>query len=316
MKTILANDGMDAAGIERLTAAGFDVKTQTLPQSELAAYINSQRIDALVVRSATKVRKDLIDACPHLKIIARGGVGMDNIDVEYAISKGIQVINTPAASSQSVAELVFAHAFSAVRFLYQSNREMPERGHTAFNELKKRYSGGTELQGKTLGILGFGRIGQAVAKMALGLGMQLRVYDPNISKLKLEWTIAQHQIHIEVQTESLDAVLSHADIITCHVPGGELIGPEHFLMLKPGVILINTSRGGVIHESALMQALDTKRVAHACLDVFNTEPQPDLNVLQHTQLSLSPHIGAATLEAQERIGQELADRLIKAFANG
>ena len=261
MKSILANDGMDASGIERLTAAGFNVQTQAIPQSELATYINTYNIDALVVRSATKVRKELIEACPQLKIIARGGVGMDNIDVAFAESKGIQVINTPAASSRSVAELVFAHAFSAVRFLYQSNREMPVRGTTAFNELKKKFSEGTELQGKTLGILGFGRIGQAVAKMALGLGMQLR-------------------------------------------------------LLKPGVILINTSRGSVIHEHSLLQALDSKRVAHACLDVYAHEPQPDPSVIQHPKLSLSPHIGAATREAQERIGIELAELLIKAFANG
>lgn len=316
MKSILANDGMDASGIERLTAAGFNVQTQAIPQSELATYINTYNIDALVVRSATKVRKELIEACPHLKIIARGGVGMDNIDVAFAESKGIQVINTPAASSRSVAELVFAHAFSAVRFLYQSNREMPVRGTTAFNELKKKFSEGTELQGKTLGILGFGRIGQAVAKMALGLGMQLRVYDPNITKLKLAWSIAASEITVEVQTESLESVLQHADIITCHVPGGELIGPDQFLLLKPGVILINTSRGSVIHEQSLLQALDSKRVAHACLDVYAQEPQPDPSVIQHPKLSLSPHIGAATREAQERIGIELAELLIKAFANG
>ncbi len=315
-KNILANDGIDAAGLARLNAAGCHVVTQSIPQNELIQYINAHEITALVVRSATKVRQDLIEACPGLKIIARGGVGMDNIDVAYAHKKGIRVINTPAASSQSVAELVFAHLFSAVRFLYQSNREIPLKGTQSFNELKKRYASGTELYGKTIGIIGFGRIGQAVAKKALGLGMHLAVYDPNINEVELEWSVAQNLLRYKVQTVQLENVWAASDVITFHVPGGEIIGHSELKQLKKGVVLINTARGGVINESALIEALDQGIVAHACLDVFENEPQPSEFLLRHPRIALSPHIGAATLEAQERIGQELAELLLQAYTNG
>ena len=175
---ILANDGISQSGIDDLTAAGFEVLTTTVAQEQLVNFINSENIVALLVRSATTVRQDLIDACPGLKIIGRGGVGMDNIDVGYAREKGLSVINTPAASSESVAELVFAHLFSGVRFLYDSNRSMPLEGEKKFKNLKKAYAKGTELRGKTLGVIGFGRIGQATAKMALGLGMKVIAFDP------------------------------------------------------------------------------------------------------------------------------------------
>lgn len=183
---ILANDGISKSGEEALKAAGFEVITTKVAQEQLEKYINDNQIDALLVRSATQARKALIDACPTLKLIGRGGVGMDNIDVAYAKSKGLHVINTPASSSASVAELVFAHLFSGVRFLYNANRNMPLDGDAKFNELKKAYAAGTELRGKTLGIIGFGRIGQEAAKIAIGLGMKVIASDPFVEKATIQ----------------------------------------------------------------------------------------------------------------------------------
>ena len=175
---ILANDGISQTGITALEKAGFEVLTTTVAQEQLIPFINDNNIVGLLVRSATKVRKDIIDSCSSLKLIGRGGVGMDNIDVTYAKEKGLHVINTPTASSESVAELVFAHLFGSVRFLYDANRNMPLDGDTKFKQLKKAYAQGTELRGKTLGIIGFGRIGQATAKIAIGVGMKVIYSDP------------------------------------------------------------------------------------------------------------------------------------------
>lgn len=310
-KKILANDGIDAVGKEMLEKAGFTVVTDKVPQENLAKEINEKGYVALTVRSATKVRKDVIDACPGLKVIGRGGVGMDNIDVEYARSKGIQVINTPAASSNSVAELVFAHLFSAIRFLYDSNRQMPAGGEDRFEELKKKYSKGIELGGKTMGIVGFGRIGQTVARMALGLGMKVLAFDPFVSEATIELDINGQKISVPVKTVGLDKVLQNSDFITFHVPGGKLISRHEIASMKNGVILINTARGGVIHEEDLLEALNSGKVAHAGLDVFENEPRPSVGILKNPKISLTPHIGAATNEAQERIGVELAEKLIE-----
>ncbi|HQQ94262.1 MAG TPA: D-2-hydroxyacid dehydrogenase [Bacteroidia bacterium] len=314
-KKLLANDGIDPQGKALLEKAGFTVVTDKVAQDQLASVLNKEHFTVLTVRSATQVRKDLIDQCPGLKVIGRGGVGMDNIDVDYARSKGIQVINTPAASSNSVAELVFAHLFNAVRFLYDSNRQMPSQGAAKFDELKKKYAKGLELRGKTMGIVGFGRIGQSVARMALGLGMKVQAYDPYVNEAGIELDIAglDKRIKVEVHTVSLDQVLKNSDFITFHVPGGKLIGAQELQVMKSGVILINSARGGVIDEAELIKALDTAKVAHACLDVFEHEPKPSQDLLSHPKISLSPHIGAATNEAQERIGIELAEKIIQVF---
>jgi D-3-phosphoglycerate dehydrogenase len=257
----------------------------------------------------------MIDACKGLKIIGRGGVGMDNIDVDYARSKGIQVINTPAASSNAVAELVMAHAFSATRFLYDSNRKMPEKGSMAFDELKKSYSKGSEMTGKTFGIVGLGRIGQSIARMALGMGMKVKATDPFVKKavIQIEIDGIDKPVQREITTGPLDDVLQNSVYITFHVPGGTLLGAEEISRLKTGVILINTSRGGVIDEEALMAGLDSGKIGHACLDVFMNEPKPSEKILKHSRISLSPHIGASTQEAQERIGIELAEKIIAAM---
>jgi len=310
-KKILANDGIDAIGKQMLERAGYTVITEKVAQEKLASEINSGGYVALTVRSATKVRKDVIDACKDLKVIGRGGVGMDNIDVDYARSKGISVINTPAASSNSVAELVFAHAFSAVRFLYDSNRQMPQSGNEKFDELKKKYSKGMELRGKTFGIVGFGRIGQNVAKMAYGLGMKVLASDPFVSEATIAIEAGDAKMNIQVKTVTVEQVLSGSDLITFHVPGGELIGSSQIAGMKNGVILINTARGGVINEKALVEGLNSGKIAHACLDVFENEPTPLIELLKHPKISLTPHIGAATNEAQERIGVELAEKIIQ-----
>lgn len=311
MKKILANDGIDAQGKSILEKAGFTVVTDKVAQENLAQAINENNFVALTVRSATKVRKDVIDACPNLKLIGRGGVGMDNIDVEYAKSKGIQVVNTPAASSHSVAELVFAGLFSMARFTYDSNREMPAKGDTQFDVLKKKYAKGIELGGKTLGIIGIGRIGQSVAKIALGCGMKVIAHDPFIKSVEVPVFIyGAGNIVSKIDTVSLDEVLEHSDFITLHVPSGKVITKNEIAKMKDGVCLVNASRGGVIDESDLIEALNSGKVAHAALDVFENEPTPRKDILTHPKISLTPHIGAATEEAQERIGIELAEKII------
>ncbi len=310
---VLANDGISKSGINALEQAGFEVITTTVAQEQLANYINEHHIDVLLVRSATTVRQDLIDACPSIKIIGRGGVGMDNIDVEYARGKGIHVINTPAASSESVAELVFAHLFGGVRFLHDSNRNMPLDGDSQFNTLKKNYAKGRELRGKTLGIIGFGRIGREVAKIALGVGMKVIASDKFVGKatIKVEFYNGQF-INVEIETEPMKDILQHADFITLHVPAQKdyVIDAKHFEMMKDGVGIVNAARGGVINEVELIKALESGKVAFAGLDTFDDEPTPAVQVLMNPKVSLTPHIGAATNEAQDRIGTELASQII------
>lgn len=311
---VLANDGISQSGIDALEKEGFEVTTTKVAQEQLENYLKENKVSALLVRSATKVRKPLIDACPDLKMIGRGGVGMDNIDVAYAREKGIQVFNTPAASSSSVAELVFAHLFGGVRYLFDANRNMPLEGESNFKQLKKNYSSGRELRGKTLGIIGFGRIGQEVAKIALGIGMNVisSRRSHGDSKVSLEFPNNQ-KVEVTVPNLSMDDLLSEADFITLHVPAQKkpIIGKEEIEKMKDGVGIINTARGGVVDEVALIDALDSGKVSFAGLDTFENEPTPAIKVLMNHKVSLSPHIGAATKEAQDRIGVELADRIIE-----
>ncbi len=311
---ILANDGIAQSGIEALEVAGHQVFTDKIPQDELEQFINEQNIDVLLVRSATQVRSELIDACPTLKIIGRGGVGMDNIDVDYAREQGLHVINTPAASSHSVAELVFAHFFGMARFLHDANRTMPLEGESNFKGLKKSYAKGTELRGKTLGIIGFGRIGQATAKIGLGLGMQVVAYDPFIQNKTLNLSFFDgQQLSFRIETISKEEVLKQSDFITLHVPAQEeyVIAQKEIDLMKEGVFLVNASRGGVVDEVALVNALNNNKINAAALDVFEKEPTPEVQLLMNPYLSLSPHIGAATTEAQNRIGTELAEQIIE-----
>lgn len=311
---ILANDGISQVGIDKLKKNGFEVLTIHVAQEQLANYINQHKIQVLLVRSATEVRKDVIDACPQLKLIGRGGVGLDNIDVDYAEKKGIPVINTPEASSDSVAELVFAHLYGGVRFLYDANRNMPLDGDSKFKDLKKAYAKGTELRGKTLGIIGFGKIGQATAKIALGIGMKVLYHDVEVERKSLNLSFFDGQtLSFELKNCPKEEVLKQSDFISLHVPQQNeyILGKTDIDAMKDGVGIINAARGGILDEVALVDALETGKVGFAGLDVYESEPNPEIRILMHPNISLTPHIGAATLEAQERIGLELATKIIE-----
>ncbi|RDY61662.1 D-2-hydroxyacid dehydrogenase [Flagellimonas nanhaiensis] len=314
MVKVLANDGLSQTGQDALEKAGFEVITTKVAQEQLANFINEKGVNALLVRSATEVRKSLIDACPDLKLIGRGGVGMDNIDVQYAKDKGIHVINTPAASSDSVAELVFAHLFNGVRFLHDSNRNMPLEGDSKFKQLKKSYAGGSELKGKTLGIIGFGRIGQATAKVALGLGMKVLYNDHHREETTLNLDFFDGQsVGFTLKNTDFEDVLQNSDYISLHVPAqnGYVIGEKEFKIMKDGAGIVNAARGGVLDEVALVAALESGKIAFAGLDVYESEPKPEIKILMHPGISLTPHIGASTKEAQQRIGSELAGQIIE-----
>jgi len=311
---ILANDGISKSGIDVLEKGGFEVITVKVAQSQLENYINQHNIDAILVRSSTQVRQELIEACPSIKLIGRAGVGLDNIDVAYAEENGLHVINTPEASSSSVAELVFAHLLGSVRFLHSSNREMPLEGDSRFKELKKAYAQGTELRGKTIGILGFGKIGQEVAKIAIGMGMKVLATDNEVESAPITLDFFNGQkITFTINTVDKEELLKESDFITLHVPYQEnyIITASEIELMKEGVGIINTSRGGILHEVDLVKALESGKVQFAGLDVYETEPSPAVQLLMNPEISLSPHIGAATKEAQERIGIELANQIIE-----
>ena len=315
MVKILVNDGIEADGKLLLEDAGYEVNTTKVPQDELIAQLPNY--DVIIVRSATQVRKELIDACPNLKIIARGGVGTDNIDVEYARSKGIEIITTPAASSQSVAELAMGHIFTLTRFLHRSNREMATGD---FKKLKAAYAEGIQLKGKTLGIVGFGRIGQELARIALAMGMNVMASDPFIKETDLTiglYNTKDVKLSIHLRSYPLDEVLKNSDFISLHTPalGKPLIGADEMAMMKNGAIIVNCARGGVIDEDALLAALESGKIGGAGLDAFKNEPNPRADLLNHPRISVSPHIGAATLEAQANIGLELADKIIAFFGD-
>ncbi len=309
---ILANDGISKSGVDLLEKNGFEVEVTKVAQEQLPNYINEHNITVLLVRSATQVRKDIIDGCKGLKVIGRGGVGMDNIDVDYAKSKGIHVINTPAASSKSVAELVFSHLFGCVRFIHNSNRDMPLEGDTHFKDLKKSCAGGSELYGKTLGIIGFGRIGQEVAKIAIGIGMKVIFFDKFLEEKEINIEFFDNQkLGFKLISTKFDVLLKNSDFITLHVPSTDkyLIDKKELELMKDGSGIVNLARGGVVNEEELLKALDSDKIAFAAIDTFENEPKPKMKVLMNSKISLSPHIGAATLEAQNRIGIELAEKI-------
>ena len=320
MKKILVNDGIHPRGKELLEQAGFEVDTNNIPQEELINKLNNY--DVILVRSATKVRADLIDACPNLKLIGRGGVGLDNIDVAHAKSKGVEVINTPAASSNSVAELVFAHLLASIRFLNKTNREMANNSFGRFKELKKETSKGKELFGKTIGIIGFGRIGRETARIAIGAGMKVVAHDPFITdksvpvELRIHPSFNTPNIKVDVPLVDKTTLLNASDFVSLHIPGGgeTVIGEKEFGEMKDGAVLINCARGGVVDETAMHKALESGKIAAAGVDVFETEPPVNMDFFTRDDVSLSPHIGAATTEAQQRIGEELAHKIISFFA--
>ncbi len=314
---VLANDGISNEGKKALEIAGFTVITDKVNQEDLIQYVTTHHVEIILVRSATTVRKEVIDACPSIRLIGRGGVGMDNIDVAYAREKGITVINTPAASSQSVAELVMGYLFTGARSLHHSFKNME---NDDFNTLKKRYAKGTELRGKTLLIIGFGRIGQALAAYALGAGMKVVATNLVEETVAISLGELQHigEVTIPIHaTTDMHEYLPIADYISLHVPkqanGEAVIGANEFKLMKQGVAIINASRGGVVDENALLAALDSGKVNFAGLDVFDNEPNPNKALLSHDKIATTPHVGAATLEAQDRIGLELAELIIAEF---
>ena len=322
---ILANDGISDDAKKQLEENGFTVITEKVNQEDLINKINEENYEGILVRSATKVRKDIIDACPNIKFVGRGGVGVDNIDVEYAKEKGIFVFNTPASSSQSVAELVVGNMFATSRFIGNSSKNI-ENGD--FNKLKKEYGSGVELRGKTLGIIGFGRIGQTLASYAIGIGMRVLAVDVEERSetvyLKLPWTTSdgqnvENQVGIIIKTTTnIDELLTKCDYISLHIPkqsnGESVIGKRELELMKDNTIIINTSRGGVINEDDLIWALDNCKIAGAALDVYENEPNPKKELLSHPKILCTPHIGAATNEAQDRIGQEIVDIIVEKFS--
>ena len=295
---ILASDGMDKSAIAALKEMGHEVVEQFYEPEELAEQV--KQYDILVVRSATKVRKPIIDAAKEtgkLKLIIRGGVGVDNIDVDYAKANGIDVKNTPRASSQSVAELAMGHMFSCARYLSIAGHTMREGKWE-----KKAYGKGIELQGKTLGIVGFGRIGQHLGVMAKAIGMTVIAFDifhiPGIEE------------QLGIPYVEMDELLAKSDFISVHAPavdGGALINAERIAKMKDGVCIINTSRGTNVDEAALLAALESGKVRAAGLDVYADEPASNSALYSHPMVSCTPHIGAATVEAQKRIGAEIVD---------
>jgi len=314
---ILANDGIAADGKALLEQAGFEVVTEKIAQEDLASRINE--FDVLAVRSATKVNADILKNATRLKLVVRAGVGIDNIDTKAAEAAGVKVANTPNSSTLSVAELVIGHLFSIARFLFESNREMPENGRAKFKDLKKKYEKGFELRGKTLGIIGFGRIGQETAKIATGLGMKILAYDPFVKEADLVFEHLPFKptpvLHINIT--DIENVLENSDFITLHVPhqsgSPALLSTNEFAVMKKGVVLVNTARGGVIDEAALSEAIHNGKVGFAALDVFVGEPDINDNILKTPNISFSPHIGASTIEGQARVSKELAETVIKFF---
>lgn len=311
---ILANDGIAKSGQDILEAAGHIVVTENVPQDQLIDAVNKENYEVVLVRSATTVRKEVVDACPGLRMIGRGGVGMDNIDVEYARSIGRLVFNTPAASSQSVAELVMTQMFSLARSTYDANRLMPNQGVSDFKALKKKYGKGIELRGKTLGIVGFGRIGQSLASYALGCGMNVIAHDPFVDKAQIMVPVAGEEIKVNIHTTDMDSIIADSDFISLHVPkqadGSAVIGSDEIARMKDGVRLVNAARGGVIDEDALLAGITSGKIASASLDVFENEPTPREDLLTNDKIASTPHVGAATLEAQDRIGEELANFIL------
>ena len=300
---ILASDGMEKNAVAALRDQGHEVVEQFYAPEELAEQVKN--FDVLVVRSATKVRTPIIDAAletGRLKLIIRGGVGIDNIDHEYAESKGIKVMNTPRASSNAVAELAMAHMLSCARFVSIAGHTMRE------GKWEKKIYNGIEVHGKTLGIVGYGRIGQSLGRMAIAMGMEVVAYDvfhvPGIEN--------EHVHYVE-----LDELFAVSDFISLHVPsleGQPLVNAETIAKMKDGVIIVNTSRGTNIDEAALLEALNSGKVRAAGLDVWSSEPATDNPLLSHPHVSCTPHIGAATAEAQGRIGAEIVDIIGKFFA--
>ena len=319
MIKILVTDGIHEDGKTLLDEAGYEVDIKKVEQKDLTEVLPDY--DVVIVRSATKITKEIIENCDKLKIIARAGIGLNNIDVDFAKSKGIEVINTPAAPAQSVAELSFAHMFNLARFLHNSNRLMPLSGSKEFTQLKQNFSTGIQLRNKTLGIIGFGRVGREVAKIGLAMGMNVMPVDLKVNEANIGINLFNSDdvsLSVKIETYELEEVLENSDFITLHVPfsgGKPLIGREEIEKMKDGAFIINTSQGGAIDENALIEGLNSGKIKGAGIDVFENEPNPNPVLLKHDRVTLSPHIGASTLEARANVGLELADKILAFFGD-
>lgn len=302
MNKVLIADGLQKNAIEQIKGLGVEVIERHFEQEELGEAL--KEFDAVVIRSASKINKSVIEdeKGGKLKLIIRGGVGVDNIDVDYAEQNGITVKNTPNASSVSVAELSIAHIFALARFINISNVTMRE------GKWNKNKYVGTEITGKTLGVIGLGRIGRETAKRATALGMNVIYFD----------FIGEIPGVTEYQYYNLEELLGKSDFITLHVPydanKGSLIGKEEFAKMKEGAYIINCARGKVVDEVALLEALNSGKIAGAGIDVFEQEPTQNTELVEHPKVSVTPHIGASTNEAQEKIGEEVVS-IIKDFLN-
>lgn len=302
MVRVLVTDGMEKSGVDKLKGLGFDVVEQFYEAEALGETLKD--FDVLVVRSATKVRKPIIDKAREsgrLKLVIRGGVGVDNIDVAYAMERGIRVTNTPNSSSASVAELAIAHMFALARFLHISNVTMRA------GKWEKKHYEGVELAGKTLGLIGFGRIAKEVAKRAEVLGMKI-IYTDIIGKA---------EGYEKYEFCDMNELLGRADFVSLHIPldkeKGAVIGKNEIEMMKDGAYIINCARGGVVCEEALLQALNSGKLAGAGIDVFAEEPTKNMELVNHPKVSATPHIGASTMEAQTRIGEEIVSIIEEFF---
>ena len=309
---VLAINSISASGIDTLEKGGFEVIQTNVAQEQLENYINNHNIDILLIGNNTHIQQELIDACPSLKLIGCHTI-TDNIDVQYAQDQGIQIIEATEATANAKAELVFAHLFGTARFLHQSNREMPLEGDMNFNMLQKHFSQGTELRGKTLGIIGFDTVGREVAKIALAIGMKVIATKTQTNDTIVNIPFYNGQfVNIEVETDTVTEIIKQADFISVHADAsdGYVLGKDQFDNMKKGMGIINVSQPGTIDEVALVDAIKNQIVKYAGLDVFENQPNPEIQLLMNPELSLTPNIGATTIEADDRIGVELANQIV------
>lgn len=311
---ILVTDGLSQAAVSQLTEAGFNVLSVKVAQSQLKEYINAKNIEGIISRT-TFIENEVVTGAPQLKFIAVIGDEQVVSSVAEAEKNGIQFISAPVAATRSVAELVFAHILGGSRFLHHSNRNMPLEGDMNFKDLRNFYSGGIELQGKTIGIIGFGKIGQEIAKIALGFGMKVIATDPNVVGAKLQLKIQDQNVEIGLKTVNLEQVLENSDIISLSVSEQKkpIIGAKEIALMKPNAGIVNISNGNAIDEEALIEALEDSKLKFAGLDTYDNEPTPAIKLLMNERISLTPHIGGLTGAATDNAGDVIAKEIIAKF---
>lgn len=314
---LLATDGFSEVGVKLLENANHQVIIKSIAPNQLTNYINSNKIEGLLVKSTTPLSKSIISELDSVKFIGNCERHSNHIDLEAAEQNNIKIFEAEHAWSNSVAELTITHLMSCLRHLKDSNREMPLEGDQNFNALKRSFSGGSELKGKVLGIIGLGKVGKEVAKKAIALGMEVIFFDKRVENADLELNFFDNQsVKFSLKSSSLDEVLSTSDVVSLHIPETKsyFIGTEELQKMKSTAGIINTSHGKCLDEVALVKSLENNELSFGALDVFEDEPQPPIQLLMNPKLSLSPHIGGATQETQDRIARELSE-LIISFLN-